>query len=162
MATPTPGVVNFTSKFGATFGLSQTRVELLIPHAMAVRNAFRDSAYTIIDLPFLVRRVTSSYGYYRKYLRQMRKHGKANPEDFKDADMNELRMMVNDYYHTRGPVMKVDLRIFNWMYLIMGIIVLYEAYFIQKGMDAKIEGGGSSWDRRREEFDDEYEEDVRR
>eukprot|EP00388_Colpodella_angusta_P023943 GDKJ01062140.1.p1 GENE.GDKJ01062140.1~~GDKJ01062140.1.p1 ORF type:complete len:128 (-),score=2.36 GDKJ01062140.1:54-410(-) len=116
----------------------------------------------VIDFPFLIRRMTSSYGYFGLYLRQMRKHGRANPEDFKDADLNELRTMVNNHFHIRGPLMKIDMRIFNYIYLVMGAIILYEAYKIQKGIDKKLDMGGVSWDNRRKSYDDDYEEDVKR
>ena len=161
MAVPTAGVVSFTHKLGASLGMSEIRREALIPQVMRVRNAFRDTAYMAIDFPWIIRRITSSYGYYRKYLRQMRKNGRVNPEDFKDADLNELRLMINTYFHTRGPVMKIDFRIFNYIYFVMIAWVLVEAIQIQQGMDAKMESGNITWDRRRSTYDDDYEEDIR-
>lgn len=155
-------IANAVTKVGASLGLSNAKVEAMLPHVFRTRNAFRDAAYMVVDFPFLMKRMTGSYGYFRKYLRQMRKHGRANPEDFKDADLNELRTMVNNYYHMRGPLMKIDMRIFNYMYVIMGIIIVYEAYKIQKGIDNRMDMGGVSWDDRRNAFDDDYEEDIKR
>ena len=110
-------------------------------------DAVRDSLYGAVDMPKMLFKANSGYGDYMRYTRQMRKHGKVNPDDFKDIDTNQLRMYLEHHYNSRGPLQNINYQYFNYMYIVMGAVVLYVAYGLNQQLQERLDKNGFSDDR---------------
>lgn len=124
--------------------------------------AVRDGAYLLMDFPKFITYTHRNYGAVRRFIRQSRVNkGRINPEDFKEVDTNVLRESMIRHGQWKGPLSKVDLRIFYWIYGVMFVYVCWQALELQKMIDAKVDRSGSTLEQRRSLFGDDYEEDVR-
>lgn len=116
----------------------------------------------LVDFPKVVVRSTSTYGALIRYTKQARRNkGKVNAEDFKDVDINQLRMALELFHQMRGPLQKIDLRWFYWMYLVMIGYCVWATYKCQRMLDERLDRTGGSLEERRRMFSDDYEEDIR-
>lgn len=132
------------------------------PMSNKLQCAMRDGTFLILDIPKFFKYTNSNYGAMRRYIRQARVNkGRINPEDFKDVDTNVLRESMIRHNQFKGPLQKIDFRIFYWIYGVMFVYICWQAYGLQKMLDAKIDKSGSSLEQRRSQFDDDYMEDVR-
>lgn len=147
----------FAQRVASVLPLTPLHQETCVSVVARSYDAVRDTAYAVVDFPRMIFKANSGYSNYKRYTKQMRKHGKVNPDDFKDIDVNELRVFLEHHYTMRGPLQNINYNYFNYMYVIMGAIVLYVAYGLNKQLNERLDNGGYAEDRI-SAFSDNHEE----
>ncbi|CBH18641.1 uncharacterized protein TEOVI_000176100 [Trypanosoma equiperdum] len=155
-------ITNFVKRVGTSLQHDVRTFTVWDPIGNKVHCAARDAVYLVMDCPKFFMYTHGAYGAMRRYIRQARiNKGKVNPEDFRDVDTNVLRESLIRYAQWKGPLQKIDFRVFYWMYVLMIGYVFWQGLALNRMLEEKIDRSGVSLDKRRSMFDDDYEEDLR-
>lgn len=156
-------VNNLAKQFSDTLQKDLRTLTVWDPIGNRVQCAFRDAAYFVIDIPRFLLFTNSNYGAMRRYLRQSRLNkGKVNPEDFRDVDTNVLRESLIRHSQIKGPLQKVDFRFFYWVYIFLMAYVLLQGRQLLRMKEEREDRSGATLAQRRQMYDDDYIEELRR
>ena len=123
--------------------------------------ALRDAGYLLMDFPRTVFRVQTKYGLFMKYLKNRRKGKENKPEDFVGIETHELRHMLQLFHFMKGPLQRLDLRIFNWMYYVLFVYCMIQFYSLNERKKKMLEDVEVPLSERRKIYTDDYEEDLK-
>jgi hypothetical protein len=132
------------------------------PLANKFHMAIRDGFYMIIDSPKFLFRSHSIYATAMRYRRQARLNkGKVNPDDFKHISIDELREAMVMLDVIKGPLGKIDFRVFNWCYYVAIAYTCYNFWSFMKKDAERTENDGMTLEQRKRMFSSDYEEELR-